>query len=280
VADGVWMSYIKDVKQKVCYNIMLYVSPLLKSDEVIGNYIEPLMSVRKRQNQSDKVFYTVVYSQYEGYTLRPNPIKKVIVDKSTNYNDTFGSVSEIIEKSISERKTGIILLYGEPGTGKTHYLRYIISKFNKKRNFIYIPPALFDHLSNPEFVSFLSSNTGSVLIIEDAKELIRKDVHGIRAQGVNNLLNMSDGLLNDYLDIQIIITSNMGTDEVEPALLREGRLICEYEFTKLDKEKANQLAKNINRDVVFDEDVALSKVYNIDPKRIKKEVGGKIGFGR
>src|ERR1700722_3004183 len=55
-----------------------------------------------------------------------------------NYNEDFRTVNEIIVKRLQEPNgNGIALLHGLPGTGKTSYIRYLISKLRKR--VIYFP---------------------------------------------------------------------------------------------------------------------------------------------
>ena len=81
-------------------------------------------------------------------------------------------------------------------------------------------------------------------------DLSRKDAESIissrensRSNTVSNLLNLSDGLLSDCLNIQIICTFNIPICEVDNAFLRAGRLLGAYEFKPLCIDKATQLIK-------------------------------------
>lgn len=85
----------------------------------------------------------------------------------------------------------------------------------------------------------------AILIIEDAENIVRdrnKDCL-IANQAVSNLLNLSDGLLGDAMHQQIICTFNCDVRGIDPALLREGRLIIEHKFDKLSVENTRRLCK-------------------------------------
>ena len=60
---------------------------------------------------------------------------------------------------------------------------------------------------NPEFIDLLIDNPNAVLIIEDAENIIM-DRKINNNSSVSNLLNISDGLLSDCLNVQIICTFN------------------------------------------------------------------------
>ena len=87
----------------------------------------------------------------------------------------------------------------------------------------------------------------SILIIEDAENIIldRKETRNPN-QAVSNLLNLSDGLLGDAMRLQIITTFNCEMKAIDPALLREGRLIIEHTFEKLSVDSARRLGAEMN----------------------------------
>ena len=77
------------------------------------------------------------------------------------------------------------------------------------------------------------------------------------------MLNRSDGLLGDAMHQQIIATFNCDLASIDPALLRKGRLIANYEFNKLDIESAKTLSDKLGfgRDSVT-EPMTLAEIYN------------------
>ena len=101
---------------------------------------------------------------------------------------------------------------------------------------------------------------------------------GIRSDGISDLLNMTDGLLSDALDIKVICTFNTDYDTIDEALLRPGRCRCKYGFELLEKSRANAAAKKYGLDKV-DEDVSLAVLFNPEKKfSEKKKRQRKIGF--
>jgi hypothetical protein len=51
------------------------------------------------------------------------------------YNDDFLEIDEIICRSISQPRSGLILLHGHPRTGKTSYIKHLISSYPDKTFF-------------------------------------------------------------------------------------------------------------------------------------------------
>ena len=132
-----------------------------------------------------------------------------------------------------------------------------------------MPPNMVDHLVDPMFMTFLTrqvqhwSSDGNfcVLLIEDAEPLLAKRQEGVRIQGITNLLNMSDGLLNDMLNLQIICTFNVDLRKLDSALLRPGRLIARKEFKALSELDANLLAQRLGIKHVFTAPATLGEIY-------------------
>jgi len=83
----------------------------------------------------------------------------------------------------------------------------------------------------------------SILIIEDAENIIhdRTEAAFLPKQAVSNLLNLPDGLLDDAMHQQIICIFNCDVQSIDPALLREGRLVIEHKFDKLSVENSRRL---------------------------------------
>lgn len=200
------------------------------------------------------------------------------MDLVKNYGEEFLKIhNTIVEKLNKPKGKGIILLHGEPGTGKTSYLKYL-TKLVKDKDILFIPPSMAETLSEPSIIPFLMEHRDSILVIEDAERVIAdRETNGSQA-GVSNVLNITDGILGDCLNIQIIATFNMKREKIDQALLRKGRLIAEHKFEKLDTENTNKLLKYLNKDFVATSPMTLSDIYNIDVEVYKSKTTSKIGF--
>lgn len=227
---------------------------------------------RVKENNENKIKILFQEGQYTGF--KSFDVKEVEIDIATNYNDDFFPIHTLIEKKLSAKDAnGLVILYGDPGTGKTHYLRYLSSVLEKKK--LFIPSNMASSLANPDFLSNLEENKGSVLIIEDADDILSRKGDGNTA--VTNLLNLSDGLLADVLSIQIICTFNSSITVIDDALLRKGRVIAKYEFKALAKEKAQKLSDKLGFKRTIKEDTKLSDIYNFEAEDFSKRKN-KIGF--
>ncbi|TAG85037.1 MAG: AAA family ATPase, partial [Bacteroidetes bacterium] len=191
------------------------------------------------ENKIFLLYETGNYLYLQDFEVRPNKL-----EIKTHYNDDFLPIHEkIIKRLNTENDKGLVLLHGEPGTGKTSYIRHLTSLINKKM--IYIPSEYADKIASPHFLPLMISNPNSVLIIEDAENIVEAREGGIRNAAVSSLLNVADGLLSDCLNLQIICTFNTHLDNIDKALLRKGRLIANYQFKELETEKAQNLSDKL-----------------------------------
>ena len=210
--------------------------------------------------------------------LKTLSIKPTVLDIGLFYNDDFRKVDAVIRERLSkENDKGIVLLHGLPGTGKTTYLRHLIGTINKQ--VLFVSPAVAANLMNPEFMDLLLDNPNSVLVIEDAENIIMERRYSSHSS-VSNLLNISDGLLSDCLNVQIICTFNSAIEMVDTALLRKGRLIARYEFGKLEPQKATALSKHLGVEKEYHLPASLAEITNpgsVVHETIRKQT---IGFRR
>ena len=200
------------------------------------------------------------------------------MDLELNYGIEFSKVHKVIVDKLNENNgKGIILLHGDPGTGKTSYIKHLTSLITDK-DILFIPPSMAEMLSEPSIIPFLMDHKNSILIIEDAERVISDREGNGSPAGVSNILNLTDGILGDCLSIQIVATFNMKREKIDQALLRKGRLIAEHKFSKLNAEETNKLLKHIKKDHEVTEGMTLADIYNIDVELIKTSNKSKIGF--
>ena len=82
----------------------------------------------------------------------------------------------------------------------------------------------------------------------------------------------SDGLLGDAMHQQIIATFNCDLTTIDPALLRKGRLIANYEFNKLDLESSKILSDKLGFGIEkIIEPMTLAEIYNQGEKEETEE---------
>jgi len=222
--------------------------------------ITTLASQFKERQRRQPLEINLIAQSKNRLELKPIEIKRTKLDLDLFYEDDFKAVDEVIQERLRKKEDkGIVLLHGLPGTGKTTYLRYLIGRIKKR--VLFVSPNIAKNLMNPEFVDLLIDNPNTVVIIEDAEHIIM-DRRTSGGSSVSNLLNISDGLLADFLNVQLICTFNSSLTMIDSALLRKGRLIAKYEFGKLSMAKAQALSNHLGFDAIITKPMTIAEVAN------------------
>lgn len=243
-----------------------------------ANSLVNIFSSYKLPQKQEAYEINIITLSRDGLELKQVEVKPTFLDIDKYYNDDFKEVDETIKARLNrENDKGIILLHGLPGTGKTTYLRHLIGGLKKK--VLFVSPSVAGNLMNPEFIDLLIENPNSVLIIEDAENIMMDRKYNSDSS-VSNLLNLSDGLMSDCLSVQIICTFNSSVNLIDSALMRKGRLIAKYEFGKLSVEKANRLSEHLGFDVNIEQPMTIAEIANPNEKTQPVERTEVIGFRR
>jgi len=241
------------------YNFRIYYCHTTNKDklEEVSNFFSDSVD----ENKNSEI--GIIGSGPNGLFIRFFSVNVPDINVDHYYNDDFLDIhNRVINKLNSDLfSKGVVLFHGAPGTGKTTYIRYISSLVDKRM--IFIPQELAYQIASPNFLSLLMDYPNSILILEDAENII-KDRMGDQNSPVANILNISDGLLSDCLNLQLICTFNTDIGKIDKALLRKGRIISKYEFKELGVEKANKLAELKGLKTIFNKNVTLAEIFNTD----------------
>lgn len=247
-------------------------------DYDMANMLIKELSRFKVREKKKNVEINLISKGNYGFDLKQMEIKKTKLNLDLFYENDFKDIDRIIQTRLQKKEDkGIVLLHGLPGTGKTTYLRYLIGRLKKK--VLFVSPAIAGNLMNPEFMDLLIDNPNTILVIEDAESIIM-DRKLTNDSSVSNLLNISDGLLSDFLNVQLICTFNQPLSMVDNALLRKGRLIAKYEFGKLGITKAQQLSNHFGFDTNIMKPMTIAEIANQHEKTQESNRVEIIGFRR
>ena len=264
------------VEKNATITVQVYYNCNSALSEAYAFRIITLLKKYSQKAADPRYLYYILPGYRGGLSIRKSEFESYKVNLDLNYNDDFKEIHKKIKESINSKGSGIHLLHGKPGTGKSSYIKFLIEDM-KDKQFIYCPSNMVSHLSSPEFLELmLTEAKDSILIIEDAEEALVND--GQRTAAISNLLNISDGLLGDALNIKIIATYNVDKQNIDKALTRKGRLVTSYEFDLLSIDKATELAKHLEIDLVVEEAMSLADIYNHEQPEYEQKKK-KIGIG-
>jgi len=179
----------------------------------------------------------------------------------------------ILEQLSSPNPNGrLSILFGPPGTGKTHFIKSLLGHVPSSI-FVYIPPHLVPDISNPGFVSAIMDQRASypdkkiILVIEDADQVLATRMAD-NISDINGLLNLTDGFLSSSFDIRIIATTNSKIQDLDAAILRPGRLCVKLNFGSLTQDLATKCFAELTsggslRDISNKPEYTLAEVYEL-----------------
>lgn len=218
------------------------------------------------------------YATYnrDGFSTNTLLIKTVDLNVKENYNDDLPD-DKIKEFLQAENESGLLILHGKPGTGKTTYIRNLIRKLNDK-DFLILDSSVFDNITDSSFIQLLLEYKDCVVILEDCESMLADRTDGNNKMA--SLLNLSDGILGDAFNLKFICTFNADINRIDQALLRKGRMKVKYEFKKLSKDKVKVLSDKYKLNIPEDKitDMYLSDIFNYNSDNGAQKDVKKIGF--
>lgn len=189
------------------------------------------------------------------------------------YPDLGMSPEKLMEEYLTSDES-VLLLAGDPGTGKTTFLRHMIYKHNLTASVVYDERLM---LGDAIFQSFLFDKDDDVLIIEDA-DVILSSREMTNNKLMSRFLNVSDGLIK-LPNKRLVFTTNLNDfGRIDPALIRPGRCFGLINTRKLTFDEAVAAAKAAKLPIPFERrEYSLAELFH--QGREHKEIR-RAGFRR
>lgn len=242
---------------------------VLQEEEFLSD--EFIKLVYDEDADEDLKYFTYITNSNNGFNETRLKVKKFDIDLKSNYNDDLPD--EKIKDFLKGNKSGLLLLHGIPGSGKTYYIRHLINEIH--RPFIVLDKSMFACITDASFIDILINNRNAVIILEDCEDMLVDRATG-NAE-ISTLLNLSDGVIGDSFNFKFICTFNANVSSLDKALLRKGRLHLKYEFKELTPDKVKALAEKLGKDIKEIKTMSLSDVFNYEIDTGIKE-RKKVGF--
>jgi hypothetical protein len=152
----------------------------------------------------------------------------------------------------------LAILDGAPGTGKTYLVRSMLGMCPKV-NFVILNADMVASLSGPSLIKVLTDAQNHdfplVLIIEDADSCLSQRAAD-NVGSISTLLNLGDGILGAMLNLRIVATTNAGhikgSANMDPAIMRSGRLCRRIHVGKLTAEHANKRLRELHAEATHE----------------------------
>ncbi|MDD3738796.1 MAG: AAA family ATPase [Lentimicrobiaceae bacterium] len=257
-----------DEKPLVYYRVTPY--------EKVNKLVQEISDFKNEKTHIPRI--SLIHNSFGSLSTKKMKIKHPKLTIKDNYNDDFQPVHKtIINRLQKDNDKGLVLLHGKPGTGKTYYLRYLICQLRK--DVIFLPPNMAASITDPGLIELLMENKNSVFVVEDAENILI-DRNQTGSSAVSALLNLTDGLLSDCLNIQVICSFNTDLSELDKALIRKGRLIAKYEFKELEASKAQALSNKLGFNSKIEKPMTLTDIYNQDEDSYAPKIKKSMGYNK
>ncbi len=212
-----------------------------------------------------------------GFGASKLTLKDGLFNVSTHYNEDFEY--DRVTDFVQGQESGLIILHGDPGSGKTYILRNL-AQTNPEKKFYFMDKSTFEYINSDTLINFLFSNSvkDSIFVLEDCETLLT-DRMATGNHLLSTILNLSDGILGDGLNIKFICTFNADIAKLDKAILRKGRLKYKYEFKALTPEKTQELAKELGKTIPEGESLTVAEIYNWETENgAENDEPKRIGF--
>lgn len=249
--------------------IQLFLTYFFSLKERIEKIFLEVKKLEEFEPPAKPVNYIYSFSRRTGFSPEIRVLGEINVPfVGENYSEEIESEYEFITNKLTAKnpKGRLLILDGLPGTGKSYFIRNLVTSGAQKATFILLDYESAASVSGSELLNVLLNfklkrTNPLIFIIEDADHFLHSRNEN-NMSVISSLLNMTDGILGEALDIRIIASTNIPLQNIEAALTRSGRLIQQLKFDLLMPSRASQLYYKLTGEKMeFEQALPVCEVY-------------------
>lgn len=214
-------------------------------------FVEDLLyTIGENRNLNRKYIEYNTLDSMGGFTPSTKFKRKLNTIYLENKNEIFESIDIWKKSEEFYRERGIpyklgILLYGEPGTGKSSLIHAIASELNKDVIVLTAGAILNGKLNKYNMVC---CDTPPIIVIEEIDTIVNsrqnKELGEKEKVILSELLNFLDGPSSP--DSCVIIATTNHIEKLDPAIIRSGRFDIKIQMGKISRNLAIKMCKDFN----------------------------------
>ncbi len=108
-----------------------------QTEQDVSNFKDTLAKFKIEEDCKNKL-YMLKINEYNALDLEAFPTDCGNMSLELNYGKSFAPVHERIVDSLKNKKSGLYIFHGPPGTGKTSFIKYLTNEIETKK-FIFVP---------------------------------------------------------------------------------------------------------------------------------------------
>lgn len=271
------IQYFFTLDDSFAYVIYILAKSNVDCNEIVFNLISTVDEylVNKKMLRYDVIQYRDSDS-LSSFFMTDDAFKNFEPKAFPYVKDIDGYINSFLNSTAS-----LLILQGDPGTGKTTFLKYILSLMqNKKDDELSITYSFDENIffSN-EFFKRVQLNDFDVLVLEDFNSIIHKNQESEGVNPLNKFLSVCEGVITRKK--KIIITTNIDSiNQLYLALIRPGRCFDVLKFRALTNQEISELSICYDKEIsLTTSNITLSEFYaSINDERNKNHINNKLGY--
>lgn len=147
-------------------------------------------------------------------------------------------IDKLLDEYLSSPE-GILILYGDPGVGKTCFMKYLMISKKITGSVIYVKDERALH--SPELWSMIASSGADVVILDDLDDCLQPREEQDHGGFLGKMLSATDGIFPS--DTKYVISTNQKISSIDPAVIRPGRCFDFLHLEAMTREEAKEFWK-------------------------------------